>query len=435
MSGVVVRAGGTTPCGAVVNESPTAAAPPAPGAPRLPADPDRVHHSLATVLDEGRDIERTPHGIRVGPGTTESCARIMTVASDSGWTVALAGTSGWSEPGRADVVLTTGGLEADPEIRPQDLVATVSAGTPFDRLQHELVSQGMWLPIDPPGVGRTVGSVLATATAGPLRTGYGSIRDHVLGITMVTGDGRILRVGGSVVKNVAGFDLTRLAVGSFGAYGLITSTHLRLRAHPESDVTLIITGTLDALHGEASAILATGLTPAALELTSPSGSPDDWKLALRLTGAQSTVRSLEQTVRTACSLRPEVRQAPVDEWSHWSEAIASAPVSVRIGAPRTSLLDALIQCRELVGPGFFSVNAAGPQIRWAGDPDPERISDLRRRLAANEIPVTVERAPEDTLNRAGHFGRYRSGVGDILGHIRAVFDSRGTIAAPLEGAS
>ncbi len=435
MPGVVVRAGGATPCGGAVSKSPTAAAPSPPGATRLPADPDRVRHSLATVLDERSDIQKTPNGVRVGPGTTETCARVMTVASDSGWTVAPAGTSGWSEPSRADVVLTTAGLGIDPDIRPQDLVATVNAGTQFESLQHQLVSQGMWLPIDPPGVGRTVGSVLATATAGPLRTGYGAIRDHVLGITMVTGNGRILRVGGSVVKNVAGFDLTRLAVGSFGAYGLITSTHLRLRAHPESDVTLIITGTLDVLHGEARAILATGLTPAALELTSPNGSRDDWTLALRLTGAQTTVRSLEQTVRTACSLRPERREAPVDEWSHWSEAIASAPVSIRIGTSPASLLDALIQCRELVGPGFFSVNAAGPQIRWAGNIDPEHIGDLRRRLAVDEIPVTVERAPEDVLNRTGHFGAYRSGVREILEHIRAVFDPRGTIAVPLEGTS
>ena len=88
---------------------------------------------------------------------------------------------------------------------PADLVATVQAGTPIEALRRRLADEGMWLALDPPGrPERSLGSVVATATAGPLRHGFGPVRDHVLGCTVATGDGRLVRAGGRVVKNVAG---------------------------------------------------------------------------------------------------------------------------------------------------------------------------------------------------------------------------------------
>ena len=96
------------------------------------------------------------------------------------------------------------------------------------RRARALAAQRLWLAIDPPGrPERSVGSVAATATAGPLREGFGPVRDHVLGCTVVTGDGRIVRAGGRVVKNVAGFDLAKLHVGGFGAFGITTSASAR----------------------------------------------------------------------------------------------------------------------------------------------------------------------------------------------------------------
>jgi FAD/FMN-containing dehydrogenase len=106
----------------------------------------------------------------------------------------------------------------------------------------------MWLALDPPGrPERSIGSVIATATAGPLRHGFGPVRDHVLGCSVATGDGRLVNAGGRVVKNVAGYDLTKLQVGGFGGFGIIAEVHLRLRALPRADVTLLARGARDAL--------------------------------------------------------------------------------------------------------------------------------------------------------------------------------------------
>ena len=89
------------------------------------------------------------------------------------------------------------------------------------------------------GLEGSLGAAVALGVARPLRHLYGTPRDHVLGLTMVSGDGRVLRWGGRVVKNVAGFDLTRLSVGSWGSLGVITSVSARLFPIPESDVTLV----------------------------------------------------------------------------------------------------------------------------------------------------------------------------------------------------
>src|SRR4029077_6662012 len=122
-------------------------------------------------------------------------------------------------------------------------------------------------PLAPPGrPARPLASVIAPAPSGPLRHGFGPVRDQILGCTVVTGDGRIVKPGARVVKNVAGYDLTKLHVGGFGAFGIVTEAHLRLRALPRADVTLVSRGSRDALSAAARDLLEVGITPMALEL-------------------------------------------------------------------------------------------------------------------------------------------------------------------------
>src|SRR5262249_56000432 len=110
-------------------------------------------------------------------------------------------------------------------------------------LRQQLAERGVWVALDPPGLaGRSVGSIVACGTSGPLRQGLGPVRDHLLGVTFVTGDGRLIQSGGRVMKNVAGYDLTRLQAGGFGAFGVIVLVHLRLRAVPRMDQTLLLAG-------------------------------------------------------------------------------------------------------------------------------------------------------------------------------------------------
>jgi len=130
------------------------------------------------------------------------------------------------------------------EYTPGDLVITVHAGTSLNALAAICADSGQMLAIAPYGAPHaTIGAVVATATAAPLAYDELTIRDLVLGLTVVTGTGDIVRVGGKVVKNVAGFDLVRLHTGAFGTLGIITEVSVRLHARPIMDH--VVTGTLD----------------------------------------------------------------------------------------------------------------------------------------------------------------------------------------------
>jgi len=183
----------------------------------------------------------------------------------------------------------------------------------------------MWLALDPPGrPERSLGSVVATATAGPLRHGFGPVRDHVLGCTVATGDGRLVKAGGRVVKNVAGYDLTKLHVGGFGGFGIVAEAHLRLRALPRADVTLVARGTRDTLTSAARDVMAAELVPAALELLSPALAAEaDWVLAARFLGTdaavQGDVRRLAPIAELAWQPLPADRTAAF--WGWWPVAV------------------------------------------------------------------------------------------------------------------
>jgi glycolate oxidase subunit GlcD len=158
------------------------------------------------------------------------------------------------------------------DYEPADLVISVGADMTLGELQDLLAAEGQWLPLDPPGGATTsLGAIISNASTGPLRLGYGTPRDHVLGLQVVTGAGRVVECGGKVMKNVAGYDLVKLIVGSRGTLGRITRVDLRLRALPECDRTMAFTASSAAPLME----LTTGLAQAridavALELLSPA---------------------------------------------------------------------------------------------------------------------------------------------------------------------
>src|ERR1051325_667025 len=221
----------------------------------------------------------------------------------------------------AALALCTRELPRIVEVSPADLVATVETGVPLDRLQQALEAQGAWLALDPPGhPERSLGSVVATGTSGPLRHGFGPVRDHILGGTIVTGDGRTIKAGGNVVKNVAGYDLIKLQVGGFGAFGVVTRLHLRLRARPEERVTLIARGARDRLSHQARALMEERLAASALELLSPALAADpEWVLGLEIAGTRAAVTAEVMRATEAAEVAWS-RLAPDQARTFWSEA-------------------------------------------------------------------------------------------------------------------
>ena len=136
--------------------------------------------------------------------------------------------------------LEVGGLAGISLYEPTELVVTVRAGTPLAELEAALAGNGQCLPFEPPrfNTGGTVGGMVAAGLSGPARANLGSVRDHVLGVTLLNGRGEVLTFGGQVAKNVAGYDVSRLVVGSLGILGIICEVSLKVLPVPRSVATV-----------------------------------------------------------------------------------------------------------------------------------------------------------------------------------------------------
>jgi glycolate oxidase subunit GlcD len=155
------------------------------------------------------------------------------------------------------------------EHEPADLIAVAQAGVTLTTFNQTLAENGQWLPLDPPDNGHaTLGGIVATGLGGPQQFGYGKPRGSVIGMTVVLADGSIIKVGGRVVKNVAGYDLCKLFTGSYGTLGIITELIFKLRPRPAREGTVVANGQLPELLAAARAVLDARLFPVAVELVS-----------------------------------------------------------------------------------------------------------------------------------------------------------------------
>lgn len=395
----------------------------------------RLRALLGTTGVE-RDANGTP---RATPDSPDALSLVCRLAHEEGWKIRVEGRGTWLSPDApADLVVSTRGLEQIVSVSPADLVATVQAGTSLEALRRRLADSGMWLALDPPGrPERSIGSVVATATAGPLRHGFGPVRDHVLGCSVATGDGRLVNAGGRVVKNVAGYDLTKLQVGGFGGFGIIAEVHLRLRALPRADVTLIARGPRDVLTSAARDLMTANLLPGALELLSPALAAEaEWVLAARFAGTEAAVQTDVRRLGSLGELNwlplPADRTAAF--WSVAARGTLGGPITLRLGVLGDGVDEAIDLLAHDLDERLVSAGAGQGMIRWTGDAPLERLRALRRTAATREIPMTLERAPWPVRRAIGHFGAYREGVGKIVGRLRGTFDPGQCLNVALEGA-
>ena len=217
---------------------------------------------------------RVPQAV-VFPQSKEQVAEVLSLSSEEGWQCIPGGRGSWLHGGQppqgVDVVVSTERMKDISAYEPADQFIEAQAGAELDALERRTLECRQWLALDAPGGERgTLGAMVAVGAAGPLQAGFGSPRDQVLGATLVTGDGRVLGLGGRVVKNVAGFDLLKLVTGSWGTLGMITSVTMRLHPVPASDRTLLFKAA-DVAEGAALAcrLAQTPLSLAAVELLVP----------------------------------------------------------------------------------------------------------------------------------------------------------------------
>jgi len=383
-------------------------------------------------------VDRDPDNVpRATPDSTDALALVCRLAHDEGWKIRIEGHGTWQAPDApADLAISTRALDSIVAVHPADLVATAQAGATMEEVRRRLAERQMWLALDPPGrPDRSIGSVVATATAGPLRHAFGPVRDHVLGCTVVTGDGRVVRAGGRVVKNVAGYDLAKLSVGGFGGFGIITELHLRLRAQPQADVTMVRRGGRDALTAIARDLAEAQVLAGAIELVSPALAGEaEWVLAARLLGLDEAVRA--EVDRVGAAGGPGWEQLSPDRtatfWALVARGALSGPVSFRLGVLGDGLDDTLDVLERELDLGILSAGAVSGTLRWSGAATGEQLRSVRRIASGREIPLTIERAPWAVRNALGHFGAYREGVGRLVGRLRGTFDPGRCLKVALE---
>jgi len=236
----------------------------------------------------------------VYPPTIGALAAVMACAQAEGWRVLPCGHGSklhWGGLGTGiDVVVSTARLETLVDHAAGDLTVTVGAGTSFTEVQHTLAQANQFLAIDPAYPDQaTMGGILATASTGSWRHRYNSVRDMVLGIQFVRPDGQVVKAGGRVVKNVAGYDLMKLLTGSYGTLGILGQATLRTYPQPEASETLVLKGEADTLAQALKWLLGSTLTPIAVDMFCNQGVAHwplgtGWGLLVRHQGLPGAVR-------------------------------------------------------------------------------------------------------------------------------------------------
>jgi glycolate oxidase FAD binding subunit len=308
------------------------------------------------------DILGVPAPLEHAPASLAECSEVLAL----GQRVAFVGGGtelGLGRPPEAlDAVVRTTRLARILEHAPADMVLVAEAGATLAQIQATARAHGQMLALDPPHPERaTIGGLCATGAFGPRRARYGGVRDLIIGVTLVRADGVVARGGGKVVKNVAGFDLPKLACGSLGTLAMIATTTFRLHPIPEATVTAVAAG----LGADEVVTLVGKLRAAQLEPTSVVAvtAGDRFDVGVRFEGFEQGVRQQIGRLREAASIDV------VDEsWWARHDAVRTAPglrlkISARPStfpglAPLLAALRGDLVWYATLGLGFVSSPAA-----------------------------------------------------------------------------
>ncbi len=323
--------------------------------------PEEVLHSrLGSLVDDyvpaSGDVLAT-HAVDgiipvavVAPESLESLSATVKMASEQGYAVIPRGGGTKMDfglpPSRADIVVSLERLNRIVSHEPADQTATAEAGITMAGLQAGLGDRGQYLPLDPPhGHAGTLGGVLATNTSGVLRTSYGTARDMVIGARVVQADGTIVKSGGQVVKNVAGYDMNKMYIGSLGTLGILAEVTLKLQPLPAEGKMVV--GSMPGISTAtecALRIMDSEIMPSFLELANPvsysmlarhagGGRSDDTRgesgfpLFAGMIGPEETV---DWQVEACEEIFHDMGAAEVihltgDEYSQWLESMREFP--------------------------------------------------------------------------------------------------------------
>jgi glycolate oxidase FAD binding subunit len=381
-----------------------------------PASTEDVRAAVAEAMAAGRPLAPRGHGSKAGLGHPVEHS-----------------------------VLDLSGLSGVTLYEPEELVLSAGAGTPLDEIVQLLDQRGQELAFEPPetsllwgeeGAG-TLGGLMMSALSGPRRIKAGAVRDHVLGVTAVSGRGEIFKAGGRVVKNVTGYDLARALTGSFGTLAVLTEITLKVLPKAETEASLVLAG-LDPVRAVEALCLAMGAPvdvsgAAHLPLGSTAGVPDG-ATVIRLEGVHPSVESRFDLL--AGLLRPFGAAEKLPEHGSrrlWRavrdlEPVAAAPFDViwRVSVQPTA------------GPRVAASSGATPLLYdwsgglvWLGTEADRSVDAARTIRAAVEADggghATLMRGPDALRRRVPVFHPQPAPLAALSRRLKAAFDPAGIL--------
>jgi glycolate dehydrogenase FAD-binding subunit len=318
--------------------------------------------------------------------------------------------------GEPDVELSTAGLDEIVEHNEGDLTAVLQAGVPLARAQQRFAEAGQMLALDPPDGGATIGGVVATGDSGPLRARYGGVRDLLVGMRVALADGTVAKSGGKVIKNVAGYDLAKLFVGSFGRLGAILEVSVRLHPLPPATATAMARSSdPDALGRTALALSHARLEQLGLDVRWEAGEGT----VLSRFGGTAAIPQAKAAARLMGDA--ELVEDDDDLWRAQRDAQRSpAGLVVKVSALQTDLPELLRVARES---GATLVGRANLGLHWLRldtGPAEALVAKLRRRWTAVVLdhPPGLEAGPHEPRD---------AGARVLAGRVKQRFDPEGRL--------
>jgi glycolate oxidase FAD binding subunit len=375
---------------------------------------------------------------RIRPADAAACSRAVAESAEAGRSLRIRGSGTKDYLGEVlptDAVLDTTVLAGVVAHVPADLTVTVAAGTRFADLRSALARAGQFLPLDPPHAdAATIGGIVAANSTGFWRARYGGVRDLLIGTTAVLGDGTLARSGGRVVKNVAGYDLNKLFVGSLGTLGVFVECTFKVLPRPpmSQGAHAQFARVADAF-AAADAIVRTSARPTALAISGGPGGA--WELLLQADGdAAPVARTLELLSESArahgASAQPHDGVPAVLATLNDISARAEGTV-VRAALPLAAQSAFATTAALLEGFAQLVADAASGIVRVVlhGD-DPVVLGGADALLAAARVcggTARVERRTESLRGRLGAWGDAEPAGRFLMRRLKESFDPRGIL--------